>query len=359
MVTFKDVDNCFKEKWCKLLISEEEFNKNKHFSIEKYKYIASCGHENEVWLNVYKNRNTGVVCPKCIVNTNTKIQKENTKLNPLKNNNLEYENIIYFKEINDEWFDIKFTREGCLADIALKPKNITEDLWIMVQIKSTLKPLRDYSFKCSSKYTNCIILCICKSDKKMWALDGNTITVKTKIAIGLHKSKYSNFELSLDNINEKLNTFYETFPKYDFNSINTPITKNQQLEYEYVKYREEKIPLDFICDERQGLVYDFILNGLKVQEKVGNIRKNKNGTVFSLYKNNGRHEFTSYKKGDADFYWLNIPDKKYFYIIPENELIEKKYVNVDGKSYLYVNPHSKDILWYKKYLFDYTNINLI
>jgi hypothetical protein len=196
----------------------------------------------------------------------------------------------------------------------------------------------------------------------MWALDGNTITVKYKIAIGLIKSKYSNFEISIKNMVEKFNTFYETFPKYNFNIINTPISECQQLEYEYLKYREEKINLDFIYSDKQGLVYDFILNKFKVQEKVGNIKKNKKGTLFGLHKNNGKinkiHEFTSYKTGDADFYWLNAPNKKNFYIIPENELIERKYIDVDKKKSIYLNPESDEKPWSKPYLFDYTKPDL-
>ena len=361
MVNFPEVDNAFKEKGCKLLIDEEEFNKNKHSTIEKYKYIASCGHEHEVWLNVFKNRGTGIICPKCIINTSAKFQKENAILNPLKNSNLEYENLIYFKEINESSFDIKLTREGCLADLALKPKNITHDLWMLIQVKSTIKPLRGYNFKCDSKYENCIILCICQSDKRMWAFDGNTINVKSKIAIGLYNSKYSEFEISIENVVKKFNAFYKTFPKYNFNIINTPISECQQLEYEYVRYREQKINLGYIYSDKQGLVYDFILNGYRVQEKVGYTQK-KNGVQFSLHKNNGKingcREFTSYKKGDADFYWLNIPNKQHFYIIPENELIERKYINIDTKKTIYLNPESDDKSWSKAYLFEYTKPDL-
>jgi hypothetical protein len=63
MVNFKDVKDAFESKGCKLLVSKEEFNKKSHSSTEKYKYTASCGHDHEVWLNVFKNRNTGVICP--------------------------------------------------------------------------------------------------------------------------------------------------------------------------------------------------------------------------------------------------------------------------------------------------------
>lgn len=109
MVTFQAVYDSFKERGCELLVDEEEFNKNKHSTTEKYKYIASCGHKHEVWLNVFKNRGTGVICPNCTVNIDAKNIKTLEKLEPSRNTNLEYNNLIYFKEINEQMFDIRLT----------------------------------------------------------------------------------------------------------------------------------------------------------------------------------------------------------------------------------------------------------
>ena len=355
MVSYIDVYNIFNEKKCQFLMTREEFNKEKHIISEKYKYIAACGHENEVCLNAFRNRGRGINCPECAFIINCKKNKENNINDPIRCLNLEYDCILYFKELVKNIFEIKFIREGCLADIALKPLNTDSDLWLMIQVKSTFRPKYDYSFKCSSNYKNCIILCICQSDKKMWAFDGNNITTKHKIVIGLYKSKYSQFEIN-DNIKEKFINYYDNFPKYDLNSINIPINNYQQLEYGYSKYREEKIKLNFIYNEKQGLVFDFIVNNYKVQEKIGKINNTKNiSCSFKLKKNNGKNngqrKYTSYKKGDADFYWLNVPNKKDFYIIPENELIERKYINAKIKD-LRINQKSK---WVEEYLFDYTN----
>ena len=360
MLTFINVFNTFKDKNCQLLISEENFNKDKHSTKEKYKYIASCGHENQVCLYIFKIRGTGIICPKCVIINNRNKCKEKIKNNPNINLDLEYNTIIFFKELVKNMFDVKFTREGCLADIGLKPNNEENDLWLMIQVKCTTKPGREYSFSCSSRYKNCIILCISYSDKRMWAINGNNITVKHKIAIGLNKSKYSDFEINQNNIFEKLTEYYNIFPKYDFNSINTPVSIYQQLEYEYCKYREEKIKLDFIYNEKNGIVYDFLLNNYKVQEKVGTYIKNrKNNVLFSFHKNNGIEygirKLTSYKKDDADFYWLNIPNKKDFYIIPQDELIARKYIDTAIKKNLNIISHQKCKEWLKEYLFDYTN----
>lgn len=358
MVSFKEVKETFESKGCQFLMTEEEFNKTKHSTTEKYDYIASCGHPHKVWLHILKNRNTGVICPKCMNDKCTIQKQERSHINPLEYLNLEYDNIKYFQNLVLNTFDVKLTREGCLADIALKSTDIESDLWIMIQVKSTTKPLRDYGFKCDNRYSNCIILCICHSDKRIWALDGNSVNVSNKISIGLNKSKYSENEITTENLHDKFKSFYETYPKYDFHTINTPITKCSQLEYEYCIYRKQQLPfIEFIDNKKQGLVYDFKINNYKIQEKVGNIPRGKTGASFSLHKNNGKENnkrtFQSYKKGDNDFYWLNVPDKKHFYIIPENDLIKHKYIDLETKRSLYLNPNTKDH-WSQEYLFDYT-----
>ena len=282
MVKFNEVKEAFEKHNCELLMTEEVFNQKKsRRTTEKYPYTASCGHQHEVWLHIFKNRSTGVICPNCVILQDSINQIEKCKLNPLSNLNLEHTSLIYFRNIIKDNFDVKFNGEGCLADCCIKPKNITEDLWLMVQMKSTLKPKRGYEFKSSSKYKNCLLMCICESDKKMWGFFGDTITTK-KISIGLNHSKYDENEIKINTIFEKITHYYNTFPKYDFETIDTPITPEQQLECEYRIYRETMIPcIDFIRNERQSLVYDFTINNFKIQEKVSSQKKNGNGTTFT------------------------------------------------------------------------------
>ena len=366
MVKYNVVDAIFKKHKCTLLMSEEEFNLKKRFVKEKYKYIASCGHHHEKLLDTFKHRSQGVNCPKCVLLKQSINQTEKCKLNPLSNLNLEHTSLVYFRNIIKDKFDIKINGEACLADCCIKPKNITEDLWLMVQMKSTAKPRsKSYCFDCHSNYINCIIMCICASDEKMWVFDGNTIITKN-ISIGLGKSKYDEFEITTDTIHDKLTYYYNTLPKYDFETIDTPINPQHKLEREYRIYRETMIPcINFIRNERHGLVYDFIINGLKIQEKVCSKKKNRNGTEFHLNKSNGKvdriHQMVSYQKGDNDFYWLNVNDKKYFYIIPEDELIIRNYINVDKTTTITLTPNSKkgNNIWANEYLFDYTNITEI
>ena len=369
MVKYNEVKETFEKHNCKLLMTEEKFNQKNRTVSEKYKYIASCGDNHEVSFDIFKNKLSGVICPKCSFLKQSIDKIEKYKLNPVLSNDLEYNSIEYLKTIIGDKFDVKFNSESCLADCCIKPKHITEDKWLMVQMKSTVNSTSDgYKFTCRSKYINCIIMCICESDKKMWIFDGNTITTDS-ICIGLKKSKNDEFEITKDTIHEKITHYYNTFPKYDFETTDIPISKNQKLEYEYRKLREKTITcLTFIRNERQGLVYDFMINNLKIQEKVISKKKNENGTAFQLKKSNGRmngggggvKQCTSYKTGDNDFYWLNVNNKKHFYIIPEKELIDRKYMNTDKKTIIYLIPDSKRECknsWANEYLFDYTKID--
>lgn len=122
--------------------------------------------------------------------------------------------------------------------------------------------------------------------------------------------------------------------------------------------REEKIFfLKFEYSEIIGLRYDFIVNGKKVQEKSQNCKnpsKKMEGYSFSITKSgkkDGKKAKVPYCKGDNDFYWLNIPDKKTFYLIPEELMIDFGYIRVNGKSgahTIILYPYEKIELLYDK-----------
>ena len=96
-----------------------------------------------------------------------------------------------------------------------------------------------------------------------------------------------------------------------------PISDLQQREQEYVKKREKYIDfLKFEALEIQNTPTDFIVNGKKVQEKVGFVDK-KDRCTFTMHKNNGAvkgvRKFKCYEVGVNDLYWLNCDEKETFY----------------------------------------------
>lgn len=361
--SYDELVKSFEDKGCKLLTTEEEYNvmKQENIRFPKYYYTASCGCNNIVHHHIFLNRNTGMICPKCMTTKNAKIKKEE-KIG-IKNIELEYNSIKYFEELIKEHFEIIKCFDGCNADIVMRPVNCKENIWVGIQVKSTNRNEREYGFHLDNNYNNLILLCICFCDKRIWAIPYSIVEDnKNKISIGLKKSKYNKYELTKEDIFEKLQELYNNTKKFEFEKFNIPTNIYQQREQKYRKYREEKLNfINFIDNCMEGMVWDFKIGNKKIQEKVGCIRKNTNNSyIFGLTKNNGfidkKRQHIQYEVGDNDFYWLNPEGKKYFYVIPEKALVENGFICNTNKRVLHCNTTIKNA-WYNNYLFEYDNVD--
>ena len=364
---YEEICSYFKSKNCYLLTNKEEYillSKTK--KIPKLRYIASCQHENEVHFNVFKSRNTGIICPSCI----TKLNREKHLGDASKTESgqsirqLSEEMCIdYFIDIIKTKYICKKTNEGCLCDLIIKPINQINDLWLKIQVKTTLKI---YSFNNSRKcyYKDCLILCFCWEDKKMWFFNGNDMKL-SKISIGHNKSKYYDNEVTKENVCEKLKIYFDNISLSSYEECNEPLCINGKKELEFKKLRIQNVKCNFV-DVSNYLHYDFIINNKKVQEKVGTHCKNSNKIFFSLCKRNGSingvSKFKPYSVGDNDLYWLHFPNKKIFYLLPENKLVKddntiKRSLNItvdiNGNP---VNQNMKDYLFTYNYI-DYDFFN--
>ena len=363
--TYQTISSYFESKNCKLCYTKDEFDNYYINNRQKLNYIACCGHENNVCWKNFQTLNQGVNCPKCVnKNTGTKL-KEFRSFDDNKNSCIqEIKCINYFKDLIRNDFTLIKTFDGCKSDIVIKRANEKQDLWLGIQVKTTNKKTEkdQYYFRLNNgKYDNCILLCICEEDKKIWLIPYEEVHGLKTIGIA-NKSKYNKYEVSNENLIEKLNIYYDLINKYEFDILNTPTSKSQQQELEYRNLRESKINfIEFINNEVEGLVYDFKIGVKKVQEKVGSITKNNpNSFLFNLIKYKCRVEGKcvnqSYQEGDNDLYWLHCKNRK-FYVIPEKELIEHGYIGKHCKEHLYVSPTNKNTEWCNQYLFDYDNID--
>jgi hypothetical protein len=365
--TYELMKSQFENKNCKFCYTKEEFDSYYLNNKQKLKYIASCGHENEVCWKNYNGLNQGTNCPSC-VNKNTGTKLKEFRTGDSKNAfQQEYDNITYFKDLVDSEFIIIKTFDGCKADIAIKKNTEISDLWLGIQVKTTNKKTdrEQYYFRLNSgKYDNCIILCICDEDKKMWLIPYEEVDGFKTIGIA-KKSKYNKYEVNKDNIVEKINYYYELSNKFSFDILDTPTSKCQQQEQEFRKIRQAKIDfIEFKNNDIEGLVYDFMIGNKKIQEKVGSIiHNNINSYCFTLSKNTGRINgkciHGPYEEGDNDLYWLNCKNNL-FYVIPEDALIVNGYVGKDSKKeHLYVSQTNQNTEWCDQYLFDYNNVDKI
>lgn len=361
--TYESMSSYFESKSCKLSYTKDEFENYYINNKQKINYIASCGHENNVSWKNFKSLNQGINCPEC-VNKNTATKLKEFRVGDNKNTCLqELKCINYFKDLVSDNFTVTKTFDGCKADIVIKKNDEEQDLWVGIQVKSTNKKTdrEQYYFRLNNgKYDNCILLCICEEDKKMWLIPYQEVNGLKTIGVA-QKSKYNKYEVTSENLTEKLTIYYNSIIKFDFNTLNTPTSKSQQQEQGYRNLRESKIDfIEFTNNHVEGLVYDFKIGDKKVQEKVGSIvHNNPNSFLFNLIKkcrSDGKSKNQSYGEGDNDLYWLHCKNGK-FYVIPEKELIDNGFIGNDCKEHLYVSPTNENTEWCNKYLFDYDNVD--
>lgn len=356
---YESVASSFQSKNCKLLTTEEEYaSLTQTKKIPKLTYVASCGHEHSVHFNVFKSRNTGVICPSCTSKKHGEMKNIANRLHPTPMSITQFNEercIDYFIDLIKTEYDCKKTFEGCLADLTVKPKSQPNDAWLQIQVKTSATCLRTYGFHSSKKYIDCLMLCICWEDKKMWIFDGNCMTL-SKISVGFNKSKYDVNECTPENIIEKLNDYYGKFNLFKFEESNSPICDLGKKEMEFKQLRMKSVMCEFI-DVSNYLHHDFMIGDKKVQEKIGTAMKNGNGLEFTLRKSNGKingvRKYIAYDVGENDLYWLHFPDKKHFYLFPKTVVMDEH-----GKirKYIYVSLRTPNQKW-SKYLFEYDNMD--
>ena len=347
----------FADKGCKLLTTMEELALMPKNIVQKVKYIALCGHEHNVHVNVFFSRGTGLNCPTCVSKVaGDKKRGDLSRAAEGQSLNQSFEDqAVAFLLTILHGFEIKKSFNGCLADLIIRPKDKTDDNWLKVQVKSTLNP--PYSFHVNNFYEDCVVVCVCLSDKKMWLFNGNLLKQK-KVSIGEFRSKYDTNEIFVHNIQSNFLQCYLTYKLFSFKIADTPPGKNLQKEQYFKNMRIDKCGfLNFDEKSSSSFCYDFIVNNFKVQEKAGfeYLRKDqidpKLKILFGVHKNNGSNgKKRPYKKGEADFYWLHHPNEKYFYVVPEAEFLvecgDKKMMDLE----------SIRLIW-EKFMFNYKELN--
>ena len=365
IITYEIVKKTYENKQCELLTTKEDFIKVKdEVGMHKLflKIKASCGHiiENSLYNN-FKDKGTGVVCKDCHIKQYTENCKNDD--GELKIMVIEQNGINLIKQLCNKFLNIIKTRECCEADILLKPINASQDKWLRVQLK-TSEANGNYNFKATRtngrKYKNMIILLVHIPDKKFWIIDHKDIEVTT-IMMGKKKSKYDKYEVT-DIATSLLEWYNKDIYNVPFEIGNTPQSPTSQIEYEFVLHREEKIKfIKFTNNEIDGLVYDFKIGTSRIQEKVLSPHKKNNNTYVHIHKSltqDGEQTKQPYKQGDNDFYWLNLKNKKDFYVVPEEKLIRGGVIATkDQKGMTKFNLTTNQKWLEDDYKFDYDTIN--
>jgi len=367
MENYKKVQACFEEKKCKLLTTFEEFEELRKISHQhSYQYVrvrfmGECTHESSAVFTNFNLRKTGVRCKACVNN-----HLQSMKRDPA--NQIEYNGIQVLEEYLSPYYDTTRTKEGCAAAMAIRKKSDTEDKWIPVQVKTTMKICHGmYSFKkLNSDYKNMLLLCVCVLEKKVWVLPFNDINVRTNLNISI-KSKYTKYEVNVDNIHEMIDTYIDKIEYLPLDIIMEPVTLLQQREQNYNKKREQYLPfLEYTYPDIQGTVVDVLIYQKRVQEKVLGFIDKKMMLHCTFASNNGKvdgkRSWRTYCLGENDYYWLHSSIDDRFWIIPEQILFDKGYIankdEIKNKKMLHFKSESnKKNAWLNAYEYNYNTIN--
>ena len=335
MDKYNVIKQTFAHYECQLLTTYEEYIENKldKTKYSQFKIIAICGHVvPNCWYHMFKYRGTCLLCKDCTDNNHKEHSKECNKKHNLKDNinsqslSIENDSINLIKKyIDNSIIDICKTGECCVADLMIRDSSITDDKWLPVQVKSTLKGRHNiYSFGIYNNYPNMVIILVCIEEEKFWIINGNQILNQCKVSIGMQKSnKYAQYSVKKEDLGNKLKELYYLYTLDTFNNINTPITPECKKEQEYRLLRETYLPnIKFVNSPVNRQVYDFTINNIKVQEKVAYVLKKNNISMVIIAKNKKGLKNQQYEVGDNDFYWINIPETSIFYLIPESIMIQ-------------------------------------
>jgi hypothetical protein len=358
--SYEKIKGIFEEKGCKLLTTEKEFiDNNMDAKFSKYNIISSCGHERlNCRFKEFKSRNVGVLCSDC-----SNIEK----IKKLKNNNgqkIERISIELLKKYVNNKFDIEIMNEATKVDIGIRLKENNNNLWFPIQLKACSKSKYTvFNFSMNrNNYDNMLIICISLEPVKFWLFNGNDNNVRDtdKISIGI-KSKYNSNEVELENLEEKLIENIKLYPEYykTLEELNIPLSKNIIKEREFIDYRIKNFPnINFIQADNNTSV-DFTINSYKIQEKVGYFDNNSKVSVrFNLIKSGGCKTKKPYNINDNDYFWLNIPNKEQFLLIPsqilyDNGLLAKETENEEKRKTALQFCTNNIPEWLKEYIYEY------
>lgn len=253
------------------------------------------------------------------------------------------------------------TEEGCTSDVIVKPLNVENDEWLRIQVKTTLDICHDlYTFNLgNNKYIDHVILCHCINKNKYWLIPYiEVMHIKNKLNIGQTScSKYFKYEVNEDSLINTFNDYYQKMKLFTCKECMIPPNILQQKELIFKQRREEAFTfLKFERPRYNQSFYDFVVNGVRVQEKVATLRKDRKNTyVIFLYRslsNNGRNmKYQPYKQGMNSYYWIHIPETNIFYVIPDAELCQRGYIETCTKlnttrPVLSIRP-SDQVMWYQ------------
>jgi hypothetical protein len=151
MDNYLKVKKIVEDAECSLLTTFEDFEEKRKSVLHtmylyvRIDFIGICGHNSSAVFTNFKSRKTGIRCKECVAKTTREIMKNKMKD---AGSIVETDSLKFFEKYLSPYYEIQRTKEGCKADIIIRPIGSTEDSWIPLQAKATQQVSHKmYSFR--------------------------------------------------------------------------------------------------------------------------------------------------------------------------------------------------------------------
>ncbi|AII17000.1 hypothetical protein JO84_gp292 [Aureococcus anophagefferens virus] len=280
-----------------------------------------------------------------------KKEKLEARANDPENNSqaIEKKSIERIFEILDEKqdsnIDIKVVGlEGCHVDVAVRIKGSNENISCPIQIKSSnaeeIPQFRMERYKCPEEfkdkyerfgyYENMLTICHNMKIDKFLVIPPHSNDKIPDTCISYSSGVNKEFGVKKDEIYDRIIEYitnYSATLGKPYRELQLICNETCKLEVKHIHLRIDTFSNIFDMKEISGKAVDFIIDdSIKVQEKTVNYTDvSGNSFKFVLKKRDGGGKHQLYAIDDNDFYWFNLADTNYFYVIP-SKLLER-----DGK----------------------------
>jgi hypothetical protein len=232
--------------------------------------------------------------------------------------------------------------EGCYVDTCVRFKGSNDDIWWPIQNKASNTKKSGFDikrYKCpdNSKdeyerfgyYENMLTICHNMKDNNDKFLvippHSNDKIPDTNLSYSSGVTKGFGVEENdiYDKIAEYIITNYSATLGKPYRELQLLCNEKCSLEIEYIHKRIDTFSEIFDMKEISGGAVDFIIDdSINVQEKTVTELDTCNGNSFqfTINKRDGCVSHQPYAIDDNDFYWFNLANTNYFYVIPSNLL---------------------------------------
>jgi len=229
MYNYESIKRILGEKGCILDMSEVEFAETYKNTKSNVKIISDCGHQTTVQLNNFIHKNTGITCKLC------KFESKNKK-GVFDESPLQKHSVIKGLQQFCHEFEFKICNKECLTDFAIRPKHITQDSWLPLQLKTIQTECNGvYRFGLQNDYRDMNIMFFAMDKQRVWIINYSLLKNLNVLSIDENSSDMDIHEIGTNDISKRFQCLWDISQKHTMENINCMTLQMQMQRKKKVK----------------------------------------------------------------------------------------------------------------------------